>query len=372
MLDAGFISARDAETAIATPVRISPPPAAGAPYFVDRAIDEARLASGGVDADLIVRTTIAPPLQDALEAGLSAGVALAKLDPTIEVAGVILDSDGAVRALAGGRDYQKSQFNRATDARRQPGSAFKPFVFLAAIEAGMAPGDLVEDAPIAIGAWSPRNFNNKYYGEVSVAEAMARSLNGATVRLQEYAGRENVRRVARRMGVSSPLSRTPALALGVDAMSPVELAGAYAPFANGGMRVAPHTVDRIDLADGRSLYRAPDPFRASAASADAIRAANAMLAGVVEWGTGRAAGLAGAQAFGKTGTTQGSRDAWFAGHAGGLVCVIWIGRDDFTPMGDMTGGKAPAVIWREIMERALIIRPPPQPLPPALSPAVAG
>jgi penicillin-binding protein 1A len=172
------------------------------------------------------------------------------------------------------------------------------------------------------------------------------------------------------MGLTSPLSQGPALALGVDAVTPLELAGAYAPLVNGGYRAEPHAVASIATGDGERIYRRGASFSGAAATPEAIASLNAMLRAVVEQGTGRAAALSKYNAYGKTGTTQDNRDAWFAGHAGGLVCVVWVGRDDNKPMGDITGGAAPAVIWREVMERALAARPPKAP-PPLLAPAVA-
>ncbi|MFN3961054.1 MAG: transglycosylase domain-containing protein [Parvularculaceae bacterium] len=369
MLAAGFITAEEAKAAAASAVRVGPSRFAGAPYFVDHAIAEARTRSNGVDADLVVRTTLDPAINEAADLGLVAGAARAGLDPEIEAAVVILDGEGRIRALSGGRDYRRSQFNRATTARRQPGSAFKPFVFLAALEAGASPHDVVEDAPVRIGDWAPANYKNQYFGAVTIAEALSRSLNGATVRLQEDAGRGAVRLAARRMGLVSPLSQGPALALGVDAVSPLELAGAYVPLVNGGYRVEPHAVASLATSDGEIIYRRNANLVAVAASPGSIAALNDMLRAVVTQGTGRAAALSRYEAYGKTGTTQESRDAWFVGHAGGLVCAVWIGRDDNRPMGDITGGKAPAVIWREVMERVLEVRPPKR--GPLLAPLIA-
>ncbi len=189
-------------------------------------------------------------------------------------------------------------------------------------------------------------------------EALARSLNGATVRLQEETGRSAVRLAARRMGITSSLSQGPALALGVDAVTPLELAGAYAPFVNGGYRVEPHAVTSIKTGDGETVYLRDANFLGPAATPRSIAALNGMLRAVVGQGTGRAAALSSYEAYGKTGTTQENRDAWFVGHAGGYVCAVWIGRDDNRSMGDITGGAAPAIIWREVMERVLDARPP--------------
>ncbi len=370
MLDAGFITREQAQSAYRSPVRIGASQFAGAPYFVDYAIAETKVLAQKVDADLTVRTTYDPTLQDALEMGIAAGAAIAKLDPSIEVAAVILDPEGGVRAMAGGRDYRVSQFNRATHARRQPGSAFKPFVFLAALEMGASPYDIIDDAPITVGKWSPENYKGQYFGEVTLTEGLARSLNGATVRLQERTGRGAVRLAAKRMGLKGPFTQGPALALGVDAATPLELAGAYAPLANGGYRIEPHGVERIDLSDGDRVFTRKTKYVEAAASPGAIRDLNLMLAAVADWGTGKGAHLSRYQARGKTGTTQDNRDAWFAGHAGGLICVIWVGRDDYKPMGEITGGGAPAAIWREVMERALIVRPPKEFENPLVAPAL--
>ncbi len=319
MLEAGFITLKEARAAAAAPVKIGPSQFAGAPYFVDFAVAETKARAKGIDADLTVRTTLDPAINEAADLGLIAGAASGGLDPAIEAAVVVLDGEGRIRAMAGGRDYRVSQFNRASDAQRQPGSAFKPFVFLAALEAGYAPSDVVDDAPVSIGAWSPANYKNRYYGSVTLEEALARSLNGATVRVQETAGRGAVRVAARRMGLTSPLSQGPSLALGVDAVSPLELAGAYVPLITGGYRVEPHAVVSISTGDGELVYRRETSFSGTAASPRAVAALNSMLRAVVVSGTGRAAALGKYDAYGKTGTTQDNRDAWFVGYAGGLV-----------------------------------------------------
>ncbi|MEZ5894230.1 MAG: PBP1A family penicillin-binding protein [Parvularculaceae bacterium] len=354
MVSARFITRAEADAAIRAPVLLAAPRFAAAPYFADQALREMHDLAGDVDADLVVRTTFDPAVQAAAETGMIAGFALAGGDMNgVEAAAVIMDSTGAVRALIGGRDYEKSQFNRATQARRQPGSAFKPFVFLAAIERGADPGEVILDAPVSVGKWSPGNYEGKYYGEVSLREALARSLNSAAVRLQERIGRTAVRETARAMGWPRDLNLGPSLALGVDEVSPFELAGVYAPFANGGFRVAPHLIDRIETADGDLVWRRKSMLLGEAAPASAILAANDMMESVTQWGTGRAAAIPGYHVAGKTGTTQESRDAWFAGHAGGLVAVVWVGRDDNQPVKGVTGGRAPAIIWREMMARAL-------------------
>ena len=357
MVAAAMLTPEAADAALAAPVVLAGNRRAKAPYFLDYALSEARRLSSGLDADLVIRTTLDMAMQKALEEGLREGITKASLADDIEIAAVILDTEGAVLAMSGGRDYGVSQFNRAVQARRQPGSAFKPFVFLTALEQGLQPDSRVLDAPILIGDWAPDNYNSQFFGEVTLSEGLARSLNSVAIRLQERTGRNAVRLTARRMGLEAQLSAGPSLALGVDAVSPLMLAGAYAPFANGGYRVRPHAVAGIVTADRQPVYQYEEHFDGVAASSFPIAAMNDMLRAVTAWGTGRAAAIEGVDVFGKTGTTQDNRDAWFAGHAGGLVAVVWVGRDDNRSMGGVTGGNAPAIIWREMMTRALERRP---------------
>lgn len=367
MVVAGFLEPEEAAAVVQQPIILSSPRFSAAPYFVDHASREARLLAGDIDADLMVWTTFDPATQAAAEMGLIAGVASAQSDLSeTQSAVVVMDGEGAVRAMIGGRDYQESQFNRAVQAQRQPGSVFKPFVFLAAMEQGYRADDIVVDAPVSIGKWSPDNYDSKYYGEVSLREALARSLNSATIRVQETAGRRAVRHAAQSMGWPGALGPGPSLALGVDDVSPLALAGAYAPFANGGFRVQTRVIDRIETTDGDLIYQRPGSVLDQAASSSAIREVNQMMRSVVDWGTGRAASVAGYDVAGKTGTSQDSRDGWFAGHAGGFVCVVWVGRDDNAPMAGVTGGRAPAIIWREIMARAL----PPRYVAPMIAPVI--
>ena len=354
MLAAGFITKDQAEEAISKPILLSTSKLSAAPYFIDHALARVRDLAGEVDADLIVRTTFDPRMQQAAETGVLIGSASMTITiDDAQTAAVIMNGEGAVKAMIGGRDYRESQFNRAVQSNRQPGSAFKPFVYLAAVENGLHAETLVDDAPLRIGKWAPDNYKSKYYGEVTFREALARSLNGATIRVQEAVGRSAVRKVARDMGWTGALTPGPSLALGVDGVSPLALAGSYAPLANGGFKIEPHVIMRIETADGDLIYQRAGAYLSQAASVAAIDELNSMMESVVEWGTGKAAAVPGYAVAGKTGTSQDSRDAWFAGHAGGLLCVIWVGRDDNSPMPGVTGGTAPAVIWREIMARAL-------------------
>lgn len=354
MVRAGFLDAESASRAVAQPIILQPPRFAAAPYFVDFAISQARQKANNLDADLIVYTTFDPVLQSAADIGGDAGFALAGASVNdAQLATILMDGDGAVRALVGGRNYRESQFNRAVQARRQPGSAFKPFVYLAALQAGYGPNDEVDDAPISIGSWSPDNYDSKFYGRVSLRTALMRSLNSAAIRTQETVGRRAVRDAAISMGWSDKLSTGPSLALGVDAISPVNLAASYAPLVNGGYRVTPFVIERIETPDGEVVFSRNGSVRGEAARPRDIAALNKMLEAVVREGTGRAAQIPGHRPAGKTGTSQDSRDAWFAGHVGGLVGVVWIGRDDNAPMPGVTGGQAPAIVWRETMMRAV-------------------
>ncbi|MBT8471944.1 MAG: PBP1A family penicillin-binding protein [Marinicaulis sp.] len=354
MVDAGFLTRQDADAAVREPVALAGSPDAAAPYFVDYALQEARKLASGIDANLIVRTSFNRNTQIAAEMGLIAGVALAPDDlKDVQTALVILDGEGAVKAMIGGRDYRESQFNRATQARRQPGSAFKPIVYLAALNVGYGPNDIVLDAPVSIGAWSPANYNDKYFGEATLRDGLARSMNAAAVRVQEHVGRDQVRQAARDLGWTGALNPGPALALGTDAISPLQLAGIYAPFMNGGFRIAPHVVERIETDSGELIYERKGAFIEQAIAPSVARKLDEMLQAVVETGTGGAAEIPGYRSAGKTGTTQDNRDAWFAGYAGNLVGVVWVGHDDNSPMDGVTGGRAPALIWREAMARAL-------------------
>lgn len=356
MVEAGFLDEVRARETVRDPVFLGPSSFSTAPYFVDYATIAARNASRHADQDIIVRTTFDRTLQIALEDGINAGIALAKLPAGIELAGVIVDNDGAIKAIIGGRNYSKSQFNRAAQAKRQPGSVFKPFVYLAGLEAGFEPHDRIDDTPITVNGWAPRNYGDKYYGNVTLNTGLARSLNGATIRLQEKVGRKNVRTLARRAGFTENMTAGPSLGLGVDVISPLKLAGAYAALSNGGYRVRLHAITSIDDPDGHYLYQNKASRIGTVASSRSISLLNEMLREVVNSGTGKAAALEGFPVAGKTGTTQNNRDAWFAGHVGGLTCIIWVGKDDNSPMNNITGGGAPAIIWREIMARSLIVQ----------------
>ena len=253
--------------------------------------------------------------------------------------------------MVGGHNYAKSQFNRATQARRQPGSAFKPFVYLAGLEAGLTPDSMVEDAPVTVAGWSPKNFDKRYQGPITLRQALARSVNTAAVRVARTAGIERVAAVARRLGIGARLMPTPSLALGVAEVGLLELTAAYGPFANGGFGLLPYAIEEIRDNAGRVLYRRAGSGMGRVVSAARVAAMNDMLSVAVSSGTGRAARLARPVA-GKTGTSQDFRDAWFVGYSADLVGGVWIGNDDGRPMRGVTGGGLPAQLWRRVMKAA--------------------
>ena len=341
---------------------IAPARRGGARYFADWVMEQVPdyVFPGG--RDLTVITTLDNRLQRLAEkrvarmlaaAGNKAGVSQAAL--------VAMTPDGAVGAMVGGRDYRASQFNRAVQARRQPGSAFKPFVYLAALEAGLTAATLIADAPLTVDGWSPRNFDGGYRGEVSMRRALAQSINTVAVKVAERTGRERVIRTARRLGLSADFKPTPSLALGAGEVSLIEITAAYGAFASGGFAVWAHGIKEIRDGSGRLLYRRRGSGPGRVAGAADAAAMNDMLADAVGSGTGRAARLQ-RPAAGKTGTSQNFRDAWFIGYTADLIAGVWMGNDDGRPMKKVTGGGLPARLWRNFMTAAHEDLPP-RPLP---------
>jgi penicillin-binding protein 1A len=308
----------------------------------------------------VLRATLDPRLQAVAEARLEALLAGPGARAGVGQGAVVaLDAGtGAVRAMVGGRDYRDSQFNRAADARRQPGSVFKPFVFLAALEAGMRPEEAVADGPLTLGAWSPGNGQWRPRGEISVEEALAHSVNTSAVRvLLRAGGPRAAAAAARRLGLDGRLPNDASLALGTGEAGLLDLAAAFSAFANGGFRVEPHGIAAATGGGGRAL---PVPRSAPrrVVEPEQAEAMRGMLEAVVLRGTGRAAFLPGRFVAGKTGTTQEFRDAWFIGFVGRggsappLVIGVWLGNDDGRPMAEVRGGTLPARLFREIAEAA--------------------
>mgnify|MGYP005641017649 FL=1 len=315
-------------------------------YFADWVLERAAGYAGTTSADLAVETTLDPELQARAEA------AIARADTKgSQVALVAMRTDGAVLAMIGGRRYSESQFNRVTRALRQPGSAFKPIVYLPALESGMTPDSLVLDAPITVDGWTPKNFSGGFRGEVTLREAVARSLNTVAVRVAEDIGRARVIQSARRLGITAPLTPHPSIALGAGEVTPLELTAAYAVFANGGFAVEPYGISEVRQG-GEVVFRRSTRAPRRVIEADAAAQTTEMLRAVVAWGTGRKAKID-RPAAGKSGTSQDFRDAWFVGYAGDLVVTVWVGNDNNTPTQRITGSSVPAMIWKDFMSTPL-------------------
>jgi penicillin-binding protein 1A len=257
-----------------------------------------------------------------------------------------------VRALVGGKSYAESQFNRAIAAKRQPGSAFKPFVYLTALEHGLTPDTVREDGPIAVKGWKPENYEHEYIGPVTLTQALANSLNTVSVRLTLAFGPAAVMRAAYRLGISSVLEPNASIALGTSEVSPLELVSAYAPFANGGFAASPHVIERVRAADGQTLYARSGQMLGRIVDARYVAMMNAMLHETLASGTARRADLPGWLAAGKTGTSQDFRDAWFVGYTVHLVTGVWLGNDDNSPTRKAVGGGLPVEIWSRFMKVA--------------------
>ncbi|HET6469420.1 MAG TPA: PBP1A family penicillin-binding protein [Geminicoccaceae bacterium] len=365
MAEQGVIDADQATAARLAPAKLAPEAGmALAGHFVDWVLEGLTDELGKPERDLVVRTTLDPALQRAAEAAVAAQMPAGKAP---EAAVVVLDTGGAVRAMVGGRTHRGSPYNRAASAKRQPGSAFKPFVWLAALESGMTPVSTVEDAPVRIGSWQPVNHDRKYHGQVTLTQALALSLNSAAARLGEKVGRQMVIATARKMGVVSPLQPIASLPLGTAEVTPLELTAAYLPFTTGGIRRPPFAVKEVEDARGRALYRY-QPTEVRVIDPERARQMDLMLRAVVSEGTGRAAAIPGRSVAGKTGTTQDSRDAWFVGFTGRHLAGVWIGNDDATPMPGVTGGALPARLWQAVMRHTpaappLVAEAPPTPRP---------
>ena len=367
MVETGAISEAEAADARAHPAVVTDRTASVARnFYLDTAADEAqRLAEASgqtLSGDLLVHTTLEPRLQEA--ARLAAKKVIlgkqGKKAHASEAAIVVMKPDGAVSAMIGGVDYTESTFNRATQAHRQPGSAFKPFVYMAALEAGLTPWDVRNDAPVDINGWTPTNYGGRTYGMLTLADALAHSVNTVTANLAQEVGLDAVVEAARRCGITSKLDANASLALGTSEVTPLELTRAYGAIASGGIKVTPYIVTEVDGAGGKVLYKrkAPEEQRVVAEHVD--RDLTAMMYGVMTEGTGRGAAIGSHEAAGKTGTTQDYHDAWFVGFTADYVAAVWVGNDDSSPMRGVTGGSLPAEIWHEVMtaaEKGLPARP---------------
>jgi penicillin-binding protein 1A len=324
----------------------------GAGYVTDWIAQQVQGFIGPIDRDIVIYTSIDPVLQKLAEAKIEetlSGPAV-KLKAS-QAALVAMTHDGAVRAMVGGRDYGESQFNRATQAERQPGSSFKPFVYLAALESGLKPDSLIDDAPINIGGWSPENFEPGFRGYIPAREALAESINTAAVRVLDFAGIDHVRKLAQRFGIAEPIPRDLSIALGTSDVTLIEMTGAYAAFANGGTGVLPHVIERVTDGGGGVIYRRQGGGPGEVALPWLVGELDGMLVDVIGYGTGKAAKLD-RPAAGKTGTSQDYRNAWFIGFTADLVTGVWFGNDDNSPMRKVTGGMLPARTWHDFMMAA--------------------
>jgi penicillin-binding protein 1A len=351
MNELGFITETMAKTALAQPAHAVKVTGTGSVnYVADWIMDVLDDLVGHVDQDLVVETSIDPTLQAAAEKALVDELAQrgARLDVQ-QGAIVAMTPEGAVRALVGGKNYAESQFNRAVAAKRQPGSAFKPFVYLTAIEHGLTPDTIREDKPIAIKGWRPENYNREYFGPVTLTQALAHSLNTVSVRLTLEFGPASVAKTAYRLGISSKLEPNASLALGTSEVTVLELVAAYAPFANGGMAIAPHVVERVRTKAGKSLYVRTPANLGRLIEPRYVAMMNQMMRETLRTGTAQKARLPGWPAAGKTGTSQDFRDAWFVGYTAHLVTGVWLGNDDSSATKKATGGGLPVNIWSRFM-----------------------
>lgn len=330
-------------------------------YFADWVMDQLPEYIGNVEHDIIVTTTLRPDLQSIAEKAITD--IMDKDGNTVnahQAALVAMSPDGAIRVMIGGRSYAESQYNRATQALRQPGSSFKVFVYLAGLESGLTPNSIVEDQPISIpivgGTWKPHNYTNRYLGSISLREAVTQSINTVAVQVSEMAGRNRVINVARRMGITSNLDPVPSLALGATEVSLLELTTAYAHLAANGSIVEPYGILEITDTTGKLVFRRQVEREGQALRSDVVGMMNDMLMNVISSGTGRAAQI-GRPAAGKTGTTSDYKDAWFMGYTPDLAAGVWVGNDNNDPMKKVTGGQLPARIWHNFMQTALAQTP---------------
>ncbi len=354
MADLRFITPANERIAVAKPPRIVPQAGNGAVnYVADWVMDVLNDVLGHIEEDIVVRTTIDSVLQANAEKALTDELA-AKGDKgnVSQGALVAMSPDGAVRAMVGGRNYADSQFNRAVAAKRQPGSAFKPFVYLSALERGLTPDTVRDDKPIKIKNWQPENYGHEYYGPVTLTKALAMSLNTVSVRLTMEVTPMAVLRTAHRLGIASRLEPNASIALGTSEVSMLELVGAYATFANGGYATAPHVIEKITAGNGKVLYMRNEQQLGRIVEARYVGMINAMMQETLTVGTAQKAALPGWTAAGKTGTSQDFRDAWFVGYTAKLVTGVWLGNDDGSPTKKVTGGGMPVEIWSKFMRGA--------------------
>ncbi len=355
MAEAGFVTAEEAEAAkrqdliFAEEVNDT-----FSGHALDYAVEQVHELLPNPPPDLVIKLSLDLDLQAKTQKALESGFeAMGREKRASEGAAILIENNGAIRAMVGGRDYAKSQFNRATQARRQPGSAFKTFVYAAALEDGMTPSTVRYDMPIRIGEWAPRNYEGDYRGAVTLSEALARSINTVAAQVGVEIGTEKVTGLAREFGINSPLHNYPSITLGSDEVTLLELTTAYGVLAKEGLQMAPYLIEEIRNSKGELLYSNPIVNPPRIYPAPLAHDMTGMLNRVVLMGTGRAARVPEWDVAGKTGTSQGWRDAWFIGYTTRFTAGVWVGNDDDKPMVEVTGGAMPARIFSTIMEAAL-------------------
>ena len=354
MVETGAITADQRDKALASTPKVWKSAAqAPAHYFLDWIDDQARAMIGTPKQDLVIETTLDLNLEDAASDALRTTVIHYKPQKVEQGAVVSVDGFGRVWTLVGGTDFATAPYNRATEAHRQAGSAWKPFVYLTALEQGRTPDTQAVDEPVTIGGWSPRNFDPEFMGQISLQKALAHSVNTIAARLADEVGRPNVANTAHRLGIVSQINTEPAMALGTSLVTPLEMAQAYAPLSNGGYRVQTYGIERIRTAGGQLLYQHRQTPLQPVVANPPLSELTGMMRTVLTEGTGTKAAVPGYDLAGKTGTTSDFKDAWFCGFTGGFTTVVWMGRDDNTPMRRITGGIAPAEAWRAYMAHAL-------------------
>jgi penicillin-binding protein 1A len=381
LVDAGFMSEGQVLSARLNPADVIDRGRAKSPdYFLDFAFEEVkRVAARTGLRSLVARTTLDLHVQKAAEEAMEYNLRQhgAEFGVT-EGAIVVLDTDGSVRAIVGGRDYGESQFNRATKALRQTGSSFKPYVFAAAMEAGFEPDSIVSDGPISWGGWSPKNYGRSFSGRMTLATALIRSVNTVPVRLaKDHLSLAPIEAMAAAMGVETPLNGHKTMVLGTSGMTVMDQATGYNVFANGGFGGTRHAITQLMSHGGEVVYdwtrEAPPPHRVL--SEKAVASMNSILVQIPETGTARRAAVEGIRSAGKTGTTQSYRDAWYVGFTGNYTAAVWLGNDDFRPSKNMTGGSLPAMVWQRLMtdiHRGAELRPIPGIENPYVDPVIAA
>lgn len=354
MYETGRITEAERIEAAQTPIRVARAASTpGAGYFIDSIEQEARTLAGDREADIVVFTTLDIDAQRAAENAVRSVMT----DPdTARGAGqaalVALSGDGAVRAMVGGVDYAASPYNRALNAQRQPGSAFKVFVYASAFEGGLRPEDVRDDMPVSWGNWSPENYNGRYSGPMTLETAFSESSNVVAARVAEETGHGFIAALARRLGIESEIRVDRSMALGAFEVTPIELATAYAAFANGGQRAHSHAIERIETVDGEVLWQYEAPAAETVLDQRTLSWMRRLLETTARSGTARFAAVPGTVTGAKTGTTNDNRDAWIAGYTGGLTAAVWVGNDDFSPTNRAAGSGPSAAIFRAFMADA--------------------